>query len=294
MIRGPSQITAEKRALLFDPNATVTGRLKRLARIPKLAQIKDKQSKQRGINTKILKQATAKIIRVERMLKNKGAPKEEIRIKQALMLERVASEFADHAIESCRISSIKEIAEAENIDTSGLKSEEIEKRLWEKVFGGFVSRVCSKDGARGKEILQTIVKLKRFLTVPRRVHLEREKHWKAISKITKKLIEKGTDPSENLTHEVSRIIKRFRNNTHPDSKALLHYAALDTVVAASIYADLLSEKSKKQLKGLNEKSSFWDYAYSDAMQKIYSIIRSDPKLVNAILEFNKYGHEAPN
>ncbi len=293
MIKGPSQITAEKRALLFDPRATVTGRLKRLAKIPKLDLIKERQAREGGINIKILKQATAKMKRVERGLISKGAPKEEIRIKQALMLERVAADFADNMIESCRrTNTTNEVAGGEKIITKELTSEQIETQLWEKVYGKFVSRVCTKNGAMGKEVLQTIIKLKIFLTVPMQVHKERARHWKSISKITKKLIESGTDPSANLEHEVKRILARFRRPNHPDEKSGLHFAALDTIVAASIYADLLSEQSKKQLKSKEEKEHFWDYAYSEAMQKIYPFIRSDPSLVKSILEFGKYGHES--
>ncbi|MEI7961541.1 MAG: hypothetical protein WCI04_04355 [archaeon] len=289
MASGPTSIIHKRRAALFDPSTILpNSRAPRtLAKMPRGKVISNTQDTKRGINIALLKTAKNKIERTGNYFRHRHYPPKDVLLWQSLELDSLASHFADHALESSRRENAVN-SDQRTAKLAGTKSQsEIESKLWEGFYQGFMKTFLKRNPDLGKNVLSTLSKIRIFLRVPHFIIQERKRHSNKINAICEKLIEGNADPEQNLLNETNDIIIKHFTMPHVDKAVSLRLAAMDLMTAATIYADLTSSKYKEKIEGEKNKSEFWNYAYGDAMQKIYLKIGGDEELVNCILNFNK-------
>lgn len=280
----PLPRTDRRRREHFNPDMITASRHHKVQLIPKAKMISALASKTGGINVKLYKKAKAVLPRIERMYGKKRTPR-EIRIMQALFLDEIASQNADHAVEGFkRVGTLESTAQIENVKYSNQL--ELEKGVWEKMFSGFIKNF-KRALPQAPEIIRTIQYIRRFTKVPLGVHFEREKHWKAISKIEEELLSRKVNPEENLKNEVQRVMQRSMNVSLNEYKKLARLRALDITVASSIYADLLLKTRGEKIVDKIAREQFWNDAYSEGMEKVYPLIAQHEDVLKSIIDYNR-------
>lgn len=300
----PLPRTAKKRHLQFNPDmpSIVNTRAKF---IPRQKLITARVAREHAINPKI----EAKLVEMIRKVENKfegRKPLRDIRIMQALLLDKYAAEYSDYFVNSLKKYNIVETG-LENKNIKIKNEQHLETKVWEENFAKFVRDLHAKNRANyGKnmkkfipqlpDIIRTLQYIRRFTKVPLQLHFERTKHWKVISKIEADLLRKDVNLEENLKEEVQRVLRRnMKIELEQPNKAarlkaqqkLARRRALDIIVASSIYADLVIKTRIAEGIDKVEKERLWDYAYSEGMEKAYPLIAKDKALLKEIIDFNR-------
>jgi hypothetical protein len=221
--------------------------------------------------------------KLERMAKRSGWTTQQLRIRQALLLDRIASENADHMIEGFRTNgTVPIIAKAEGIEFNS----RTEVKLWEKMFGNFYIAFSKNPSVpNATEIIKTRMWIQKYLTVPKIIHSERGRRWKKLYAVSKKLIDRNLDPEENLLAEVKKVLNKKMDGESTKENTITRLRALDIIVAASIYADVVKAKTEYTAPNEYEKERIWNHAYSEGMSMIYPLLEKKPGLVETIRKF---------
>jgi hypothetical protein len=282
----PLPRTDRKRFGLFNPDKPQPSTRKSLKIIPKAQIIKEMANKTGGINLKLWTRAKKGIKKIQGIYGKTLTPK-EITIRQALFIDQLAAEFADHLIEGVKkVGSLESTAKNAKINFNGLSQQQIEKKVWEYQFADFI-KTFVKYNPKSSEVIRTLQKIRRYTKVPLQVHFERSRHWNSLHKIEEELLRKKINPEENLKLEVKRTLQRKRNTPIQQSKKLARLKALDIIVASSIYADLIMETKGEKIKDKIERERFWNNSYSEGMEKIYPLLSKEEEILQAIIDFNK-------
>ncbi len=207
----------------------------------------------------------------------------QIKVRQVLSLDNVASRAADHAVRRfTTMGDLNFMAKSAGVEPEKFTPAELKDKVWEKTYGSIIKDLYKrvkgkKELAELKELVQNRVKVNKYLSVARRVHAERSRHWGKFSKIVEKLVESGVNPEENIESEVQRILRR---RISPKLKAL------DIVVASSLYADIIL---RTHGEGLTEKQrgELWEDSYSKAMKITYPWVEAQEDVVDNIIGFHK-------
>ena len=282
--------TDRKRREHFDQLAAVPTRHHNNALKPRLQLIDDMIQRRPGTNMRIMKLMVKGSSKIRRMLETKRFNERDILVRQAQLLDDTAAQFADHALKRIKQKdpttgqdTLNEVISEAKIKTEGLTTREVEDKIWQHMFSGAV-QFFEKKAPDGKNIIEMLERLHEYQNVPKAVHEERKKHWNVIKKIESKLIAANVDPEINLMGEIRKIVRRTPLKTNPFYKqGAMKAKAMDIVVAASIYADLVLEKKGAKLAERAEKEKFWNYAYSEAMEKTYPLISDKEELLKEIL-----------
>ncbi|NMA44354.1 MAG: hypothetical protein GX950_00885 [Candidatus Diapherotrites archaeon] len=222
--------------------------------------------------------------KLESMAKRLGWTKQQLRIKQAILLDRIAARNADHILEGLRRNgTLPDIAKAEGIEFNS----RTEIRLWEKMFGDFYVNFSKNPKVpNAKEIIKARVWIEKYITVPKIIHAERGRKWKKIHNIVNNLIEKNINPEQNLIAETKKILNKKITNEGTRKNIITKYRALDIIMASSIYADVIKAKTEHTASNEYERERIWNHAYSEGMSMIYPLIENNPELVERIRTFN--------
>jgi len=283
--------TDRKRREHFDQLAAVPTRHHNKTLKPRLQLIDDMIKRRPGTNLRIMKLMVKGASKMRRMLETKRFNEREILIRQAQLLDDTAAQFADHALQRIRQKDPKtgqdtliDVVNDAKIKTDGLTTLEVEDKVWQHLFSGAI-QFFEKKAPDGKNIVEMLERLHEYQTVPKAVHEERKKHWTAIRKIESKIIASNIDPELNLLGEIRKIVRRTPLKTNPFySQGPMKVKAMDIVVAASIYADIILEKKGTKIAERTEKEKFWNYAYSEAMEKAYALISDKEDLLKEVLK----------
>jgi len=279
----PLPRTDRQRREHFNPGIIIASTHHKVPLMPKARIVKAVQDKKRGINRKLYTKAKEGLKRIEGIYGNKKTFR-DIRIMQALFLDEIAAKSADFAIEGLKErKTLESIAEIEKVKYSN--QTELERGVWEALFASFIKNFRNAL-PQSPEIIRMIQNIRRFTTVPLSIHFERERHWKAISKIEEELIKKRINPEENLKSEVERVVSRDMKKKALDSKHLARLKALDIIIASSIYADLLSKTKGERIVDKIAREQFWNDAYSQGMEKNYPLIAQHGDILKAIINYN--------
>ncbi len=279
-LSGPLPITARRRRNQFSVAPITRGKRGRVSRENSLNDYYSTGRK--GINLKAF--VIARRIPLKTGLYAKqGLTPRQIKLRQVLSLDNVVSRAADHAVKRFTTMGIlPAMAKSSGINPEKLTSAELKDKMWEHVYGDTIKdlfkRVKDKEKRAGlKELVQNRVKVKKYLSVPQRVHSERTRHWAEFSKRVEKLVGAKVDPDENIQSEVQRILRR---RISPRLKAL------DIAVAASLYADIIL---RTQVEALTEKQrdGLWQDSYSKAMEITYPLVEAQEDIVDSVIEFHK-------
>jgi hypothetical protein len=297
---GPLPITDRQRRQHFNPAAiTPTKHHHPVKKLRGMGEILKQASENRGgINLKSLKKMSG-ILRKESLFMRRGLDKTGVRIRQALLLDRMAAEYADNLVQRVKQRDmLVKMANAEKIPTEALKgldakSEKygqellkIEEELWGSAYSSATKHFFDKYKSNpvATEIGEHFAMARKYLTVPTRVHFERSQHWKSISRIVERLSKQEFNAEENLVLEVKRILgRKFDITQHSPIKNPYRLRAVDIIVAASIYADVVSRKKLSEKTPQTERTRFWDHAYSEAMERIYPLLEKDPGTLKQII-----------
>jgi hypothetical protein len=279
----PLPRTARRRAEHFNPTAPLPSVHHQNPLVPRASIIQSMANKTGGINRKMWVRLKKGVKKIEGIY-GKKLSKRELRIRQALFLDELAAEAADHAVEGLRkVGASNTMAGLP--EGHKLTQAQVDKMVWEKSFSKTIISFRGL-GAEAAEIIRTLQQIRQFTTVPLRVHFERSKHWTIIKRIVEELKAKKVNPEENLLGEIKRILGReFKASTN-NPKRLARLKALDVIVAASIYADLMAETKGTNIADKAQKESFWDYAYSEGMEKAYPLLAGQENILQEILSFN--------
>lgn len=300
----PLPRTAKRRHLQFNPEMqSVAGT--RAKFIPRQKLITARVAREHAINPRIEAKLVEMIKKVENKFEGRKSLR-DIRIMQALLLDKYAAEYSDYFVNSLKKYNMVETGlEDKNMK---IKSEQhLETKVWEQNFAKFVRDLHAKNRTNYvkntkkfipqlPEIIRTLQYIRRFTKVPLQLHFERTKHWKVISKIEAELLRKDVNLEENLKEEVQRVLRRTMQieTEQPNKTArqkarqkLARRRALDIIVASSIYADLVMKKRVAEEMDKVEKERLWDYAYSEGMEKAYPLISKDKVLLREIIDFNR-------
>ena len=231
---------------------------------------------QTGTNPRIYERIIRSFPKIQHSWERRGRTREEALTAQALMLSRLACEYADHGIKGLRKNGILE-------DKGILKSMKIDpadpnkaKKAWEYYYNGIIE-CFSKDPRipnRG-EVHDRMVEIDRFSGMSEKLHELRARHWKELAKIEGRVIGQGQDPEKNLLAEAGRIISRPRKEYEGKVNiSVVRGRALDICLAVSIYADIM-----EKAKGME-----WPTAYTEGMLKVHPLLKDKPELVHAIAE----------
>ncbi|MFA5931568.1 MAG: hypothetical protein WC821_04630 [archaeon] len=278
-LKGPLAITDRKRKYQFDPVAAHT-----LHPTPRAQVIRQLASRKKGINPRIKRMSIKGVGKLEGMGKLRGWTQQQLRIRQALFLDRICSENADHMLEAIRkVNALPDIAKRYGIPFNT----QTETLLWEKMFGEFVIEFGKNPKiSNAKEIIRARMWIEKYLTVPNIIHKERARHWTKIQSVVNNLIRKNIDPQKNLLEETQRVLnKKMVQGKEINEKRITHLRALDLMVAASIYADTMKLK-KTDLETIKEKERFWNHAYSEAMESMYPLLENKPEIITELRQFH--------
>ncbi|MFA6268352.1 MAG: hypothetical protein WCW13_07105 [archaeon] len=291
-LKGPLPITDRRRREHFEQTALLPSRHHKHKLIPRKQILEAAAQNRAGINQKLLER-TEKIIKKASLLSKKGLSPRAVVVRQALLLDSLAAENADHAIQRFKSMGLLPLmASVEKIEVGKINPAQVERQLWEKLFGKFIV-YFRRENQASPEIIRTLIKMRKYLTVPQNIHFERSRRWTRIHSIAQKIIKSKANPEKNLLDEIESILTtKFKSSGQAKQPRVVHHKALDIIVAASIYADVLLEEKTTPITLSSEKELFWDYAYSEAMEKIYPKIEADEELVEAIIAFNKPRHPA--
>ena len=281
----PLPITARRREAQFNPGKKVLKRSVNVILPPRGQYIALRGAKEHGINRKIRMMAIAKLRRVERVWEGRKTLR-EIRIMQALILDKIAAENCDFAIDSLKkVDSL----------TSGLKrtknhiqqtKKTLETEAWEDTFSSFIKEFRNAL-PQSPDIIRTLQYIRRFTKVPLGVHFERIRRGRSINNIEQDLLKRNVDPEENLKKEIQRILRRTMLTKPLEYKKRARLRALDVIVASSIYADLMMQTDEmKKITNKEEKERFWDYAYSEGMEYAYPLLAKHKDILKAIINYN--------
>ena len=279
-LKGPLAITDAWRKVQFDPE--VAKKAKRRQRQSDVISTRAKEK--RGINLRIFKMSYRGMDKLERMSKRSGWTTQQLRIKQAILLDRIASENADHMLEGFRRNgTVPDIAKAEGIEFNS----RTEVRLWEKMFGDFYIAFSKNPSVpNAKEIIKTRMWIQKYLTVPKIIHTERGRRWAKLHSVVNNLIKKNVDPEKNLIAEVKKVLNKKMDTESTRKSTITRLRALDLIVAASIYADVVKTKTEFSAPNEYERERIWNHAYSEGMSIIYPLIEKNPELIDTIRNFN--------
>jgi hypothetical protein len=288
-VRGPTPLTARQREEHFNQGGAIPHLHHPLQLTPMRTIITSLAKNKPGINLRLMHIAFKGMRRLTRILGKRGMSYRDIRIREALYLDRMAAETADHLLERLRVTgNVRKIAEIQGIKVEGISDAVIEKKLWENSFSKFFKHFQQKY-PDAKEIIKTNFNIRRFLSVPTLVHTERGKRWKRIQGIVTRLTKKAVNPEQNLNEAITKIKKRFRKPEQINKKSASRTAAIDLTIASSIYADLTQNyyEKHKPFQNPEERGKFWDYAYSEGMELIYLSMKDDENVLRQILALHK-------
>jgi hypothetical protein len=291
---GPLPITERRRREHFDLKAVLPSKHHAQRLVPRKALIQSMANRTTGINPKIGRRAIKGMPKLRAMLSRKGKSEKSILLAQAMLLDNLACENADHFIESMkRKEMLPTFAQQLGVKTEGMSMLQIEEQAWTKSFQRFFLDF-QKKSPDAYEILTVLKWSHDYLSVPAKVHEQRQKYWRTISKIEKKLLSKEINPEKNLAAEIKRILQRtFGLNKTTSIKKLNHLKAMDIIVAASIYADIMLETKGKQITDIKQKQDFWEFSYSEAMEKTYPLIENSEGIVQEIIDFRTQSIRQP-
>lgn len=279
--------TDRRRREHFNPEMITASKHHKVQLTPKSRIIKAMAIRTGGINLRLYQRAKKGLKKIEGIY-GKNRTLREVRIIQALFLDEIAASSADHAIEGFKkVGTLESTAAIEGVKYTN--QIELEKGVWEAMFSGFIKNF-RRSLPQAPEVIRMIQHIRQFTKVPLGVHFEREKHWKAISKIEEELLKKRVDPEENLKSEVERVLTRDLKTKATDSHHLARLQALDIIVASSIYADLLMKTKGERIVDKIAREQFWNDAYSEGMEKNYSLIAKHENILKAIIN---YPRESP-
>lgn len=282
----PLPKTDRKRFARFNPDRPQPSNNQLIKIIPKSKIIQEMANKKGGINIKLWARAKKGVKKIEGIYGKTLTP-QEIRIRQALFIDELAAEFADHLLEGVKkVGTLESTAKLAKINTNKLSQQQIEKKVWEYQFADFI-KTFIKHNSKSYEIIKTLQYIRRYTTVPLQVHFERSRHWNSLHRIEEDLIKRKVNPEENLKFEVKRTLQRKRNISSQKVKKIARLKALDIIVASSIYADLVIELKGKSINDKIERERFWNNSYSQGMEKIYPLLSKEKDILQAIINFNK-------
>ena len=278
-LRGPLAVTDRKRKYQFDPLAT-----QKVKRAKQSNVINQLATKRKGINPKIKRMSIKGMNKLEGIGKIKGWTNQQLRVRQALFLDRFASSNADHLLEAIRrTNALPAVAKSLGVEFNA----QTETLVWEKVFGKFVTEFGKNHKiSNAKEIVRARMWIEKYLSVPMIIYKERSRHWKKIQSVVKNLVGKQIDLQQNLLEETKRILnKKMIPGKELNEKRTTHLRALDLMVAASIYADAMKLK-KTDFETEKEKERFWNHTYSEAMETMYPLLENKPELITELRQFH--------
>jgi len=286
-------MTHIRRKILYDPKAKVPIPPKHFP-ITKRQDNVEGLAKRRGqINPLIEALAKKSMERLEKRYAKRGAL--TIRVMQALSLDKWAAAYADHLVQSIKLKdSLPAVAKAagvklpEELPNPAQNPKlwaEMEKVVWEHGFDGFM-RIAKKRFKNWEKITRVRKQIDNFTSLPEMIYTERNTHWRRINQVVQKLLERKESPEKNLSEEIKRINAKHRTIEKTQQPTAIRLAAIDVVMAASIYADL-KKAQHKEIKSDAEGREYWSEAYSEAMTIVFPRIAQDHELTRAILGFKK-------
>jgi hypothetical protein len=231
--------------------------------------------------------------RLERRYKPKGIL--TARVMQALSLDKWASTYADHVVEALKVQ--KALPNVAKFSGFGAPLElptfaenpalwaEMEKFVWEHSFNGFLE-IFKRKYKNAEKILRVRKQINGFTALPEIIHEERGTHARKFRHVVAELLKRGETPEHNLIAEIKRINQKHRTIEKIGKTTPAKLAALDIVVAASIYADL-KKAQVKDWKNEAEAEEYWSTAYSEAMEMTFPHVAKDRALIRQILSFPK-------
>jgi|GEM_PF-1558781 len=289
----PLKLTHIRRKSLYDPKALVPLPPKNFPKIKRNEMVEDLSKTKRGINTLIETLTKRSMARIEKRYGPKGIL--TVRVMQALSLDKWAASYADHFVEGIKLKgALPTIAEGAGMKLqSPLPKQqdnpklwiEIEKVVWEHGFDGFM-KIFKRRFKDTEKIIRVRKQIDNFTSLPDIIYKERNAHWGRINKVVQKLLERKESPEKNLVEEIKRINSKHRTIQKADSRTAANLAAIDIVLAASIYADL-KKAMHKEWRSIAESEEYWGEAYSKAMELTFPHIAKDPQLIRQILGFKK-------
>ena len=191
-----------------------------------------------------------------RMIDHFNLPPREIALRKALFLSRRSARIADAAIDAT-----VHVKEFEKMDP---KERAVHwDHSYEHAITGFLRRPEIK---KDPELSNQITFLQKFFSLPGRIYEARERHWKKIEKVEKRLLEEHIDPKVNHLQQLDRLVKRVTEH-----RTKINVFAMDACVASSIYADMNGKDGNS-----------WSEAYFRGMEMAYAKIKEMPELVDAI------------
>ena len=263
----PDALTHKRRERQFKPEDG-----KHIARDAIISKI---HADIRGYNPKLYAKAMRTLPRIERVWNFRHCSPEDRLTSQAIYINRVACDYADHGIKGLKTTKAIE-------DPSVLRALHVspndphkDQRIWDYYFSGFIE-CFSKDQRipNRQEVHDRMVEIDRFSGLPEKLYQARERHHKEISKIVNRVIGQNQDPEVNLKAEVNRILGRPHVDYKGDKLHTLSARALDVCLAVSVYADIM-EKTKKMS---------WSTAYTEGMMTVWTGMKDKPEMVRAIAE----------
>ncbi|MDD3159518.1 MAG: hypothetical protein PHQ98_00950 [Candidatus ainarchaeum sp.] len=284
----PLRFTDRERAQHFDSRYGNHHKSKKgQVTVPIANIIFEKTLKKAGMNLKIPKRISKGIDKLEAQGIRRKLPLKNIRLRQALFLDKLAAESADYFIERLKsLELLYDMAKLEKINVEKLNPIQIEKEFWEKEFNRII-RLFEKRHPAGPEILRIRRLISLFTRVPNRIHEERARHWKSISRIEKHIKEGELNPDKNLSDEINNMLKgQYQPNSKLSRDSYVRNKVIDISMAASIYADLMTEHKGKFIYNPNERERMWDHMYSEAMEKIYQQISEREDLVKGVIKYS--------
>jgi hypothetical protein len=229
-----------------------------------------------GINTKLYSRILRGIPKVEKIWKIRLKSPEETRTAQALLVSRIASEYADYGVKALRSTGV--MTDRNVLIRMGINPNDInkEKRAWDYYYNGAID--CFSKDARIKnrqDIHDKLVEIDRVTGMSEKLYKARKRHWKTLSKILNRIIGQKQNPEKNLLAEVRRVIQRSNKDYYnPNGQSIIQARALDICLSVSIYADIIERTEAQE----------WPTAYTEGMLKVWPLLKENPELIHTIAE----------
>lgn len=191
-----------------------------------------------------------------RLIGGFGLNEREIALRKALFVSRRSAKIADATVDA-------------NVGICTFEKMDPEQKsaLWGQFYDRAMVSLRSRPEVNGDQALTNqIIFLQRFFSLPKKIYEARERHWRIIERVTRRLTENHIDPKENYLHELDRLVKKASEGTKDIRKL-----AMDVCVASSVYADMKSREGER-----------WSDAYQDGMELAYPKMRGHHELIEAI------------
>lgn len=182
----------------------------------------------------------------------------EVILRQALFLSRQSSLLTDAIIDA-------------KYGIKKFEAIEFKKRneIWQEEYSKTVEALFNLPELKKiKGLSRQLTGLNNYFNLPQGIHNARNRHWKLIKKVEEKIQRNGITPSQNFQAEIDRIITKSKTGQNIKVKAM------DICVAASIYADLMTQREQKS----------WTIHYRAAMEIAYEKLRKKPEIIDMIIK----------